>query len=376
MLDELHLKSFKCFEELNLPLGTLTVLSGINGGGKSSVIQALVLLAQTLDEREWSRSLLLNGASLALGNASDVINQTTGRHQLCLGASANNRKVVWTFTAADRRTMELNLSSVEVNDEALDISGPMRWLLPEGDAGGCVVVQNLRSISWLSAERVGPRELLPLLDAHHHRRVGIRGELAAGLLHWRASSSVLDNLLIEGEPPTLFHQVRARMRQFFPGCDFQVLPIEGASAISLRLRSNARSDFQRPQNVGFGLTQLFPVLVELLAAGPGDVVVVENPEVHLHPRAQQDIGELLAMVASCGVQVIVETHSDHVLNGIRLAVKVRGLIKPDQIKIHAFSRDADGAAQLISPKINTDGRLDVWPEGFFDQFDQALSELM
>jgi predicted ATPase len=92
----------------------------------------------------------------------------------------------------------------------------------------------------------------------------------------------------------------------------QVLPIEGASAISLRLRSNAKSDFQRPQNVGFGLTQLFPVLVELLSASPGDIVIVENPEVHLHPKAQQDIGELLALVASCDVQVIVETHSDHV----------------------------------------------------------------
>ncbi|MDV5862505.1 DUF3696 domain-containing protein [Pseudomonas mendocina] len=376
MLNALHLKSFKCFEELDLPLGNLTVLSGINGGGKSSVIQSLVLLAQTLDEREWSRSLLLNGASLALGNASDVINQTTGRRQLCLGASANDRKVVWTFTAADRRTMELSLSSAEVNGEALDISGAIRWLLPEAEASGCVVAQHLKSISWLSAERMGPRELLPLLDAHHHRRVGIRGELAAGLLHWRESDSVPERLLIEGEPPTLFHQVRARMRHFFPGCDFQILPIEGASAISLRLRSNARSDFQRPQNVGFGLTQLFPVLVELLAAAPGDVVIVENPEVHLHPRAQQDIGELLALVASCGVQVIVETHSDHVLNGIRLAVKVRGSIQPDQIEIHAFSRDADGAPQHISPKINADGRLNVWPEGFFDQFDQALSELM
>ena len=62
MLDSLHLASFKCFEALDLPLGKLTVLSGINGGGKSSVIQSLVLLAQTLDEREWSKSLLLSPA--------------------------------------------------------------------------------------------------------------------------------------------------------------------------------------------------------------------------------------------------------------------------------------------------------------------------
>lgn len=376
MLDTLHLASFKCFEALDLPLGKLTVLSGINGGGKSSVIQSLVLLSQTLDEREWSKSLLLNGPSLTLGSASDVINQTTGRRQLGLGASVGDRRVTWTFSAQDRRSMALELSDVEVNGVSLDLSGPIRWLLPEAEAGGCVIVQHLRRISWLSAERTGPRELLPLLDAQHHRQVGMRGELAAGLLHWRESDPVATRLLVEGEPPTLFHQVRARMRQFFPGCDLQVLPIEGASAVSLRLRSNAKSDFQRPQNVGFGLTQLFPVLVEVLAASPGDVVIVENPEVHLHPKAQQEIGELLALAASCGVQVIVETHSDHVLNGMRLAIKGRGSVEPSDVKIHFFSRDVDGVSRRLSPMIDADGRFDVWPEGFFDQFDQALAALL
>lgn len=376
MLDALHLSSFKCFETLDLPLGKLTVLSGINGGGKSSVIQSLVLLAQTLDEREWSKSLLLNGPSLTLGNASDIINQTTGRRQLGLGASSGGRKVVWTFSAQDRRAMALDLYAVEVNGASLDLSGPIRWLLPEAEAGACAIVQHLRCISWLSAERTGPRELLPLLDAQHHRQVGMRGELAAGLLYWRESDPVAARLLVEGEPPTLFHQVRARMRQFFPGCDLKVLPIEGASAVSLRLRSNAKSDFQRPQNVGFGLTQLFPVLVELLAASAGDVVIVENPEVHLHPKAQQDIGELLALVASCGVQVIVETHSDHVLNGVRLAVKGHGAVAPSEVEIHFFSRDSVGASRRVSPKIDADGRLDAWPEGFFDQFDQALAALL
>ena len=112
MLDALHLTSFKCFETLNLPLGHLTVLSGINGSGKSSVIQSLVLLTQTFEEREWSKSLLLNGHNLTMGNASDVINQTTGRRQLSLGASVGDRKVVWTFRAQDRRTMALELTAV------------------------------------------------------------------------------------------------------------------------------------------------------------------------------------------------------------------------------------------------------------------------
>src|SRR5690606_33917123 len=117
-----------------------------------------------------------------------------------------------------------------------------------------------------------------------------------------------------------------------------------------------RSEFQRPQNVGFGLTQLFPILVAALAATEGDVLVIENPEVHLHPKAQQDIGTLLAKVASSGVQVIVETHSDHVLNGVRLAAKTQA-IKPGDVALHFFG-PSDGTFMPKSPKLDADGKLD------------------
>ena len=163
------------------------------------------------------------------------------------------------------------------------------------------------------------------------------------------------------------------MQEFFPGCDLRVSPVDGANAVSLRFRSDARSEFQRPQNVGFGLSQLFPILVALLAAKQGDILLIENPEVHLHPKAQQDIGSLLSCVANTGVQIILETHSDHVLNGIRLAVKSRA-IAAENVAVHFFS--PDGNFNPITPKIDSNGRLDEWPEGFFDQLDLALSKLM
>lgn len=129
------------------------------------------------------------------------------------------------------------------------------------------------------------------------------------------------------------------MQEFFLGCDFRVTPVDGASAVSLCLRSDAKSDFQRPQNVGFGLTQLFPIIVAILAAREGDIILIENPEVHLHPKAQQDVGTLLARVAASGVQVVVETHSDHVLNGVRLAVKSKSIV-PADVAIHFFCPSA------------------------------------
>lgn len=374
MLREIHLSSFKCFDTLDLPLGMLTLLTGVNGGGKSSVMQALVLLSQTFGQQEWGRFLMLEGPDLALGNVADVMNQDSAR-SLAVGITADEQKVKWSFKADDRQALSVELERVEVNGASVPLGSTTRWLMPPDYAKASPVVGALRNLSWITAERTGPRELLPLRVADGHARVGRHGELAAGLLYWRDSDEVSPSLRLLDTPPTLLHQVRAHMQRFFPGCDLRVSPLEGVSAISLRLRSDSRSDFQRPQNVGFGLTQLFPIIVSVLAARAGDVVLIENPEVHLHPRAQQAIGMLLAEAAASGVQVVLETHSDHVLNGVRLAVK-RKKISATDVRVHFFAHRPGQASVPESPTMDDDGRLSSWPEGFFDQLDFALAELM
>lgn len=385
MLRNLHIESFKCFEEIDIELRQLTLLSGENSGGKSSAIQALVLLAQSVQTREWGRNLLLDGPELSLGTVADVLNQQYARKRLSLGLSAADEETAttedirWSFLAEDRRALSVNLDGVSVNDQPLDIaSSPLiHHLLPADRAGDpdSLVIRDLLRLSWITAERTGPRELLPLRDQGDQTRVGHRGEWAAGILHWHGETQVQSSLCAADFLPTLFHQTRAHMHDIFPGCDLRVTAVDGVNAVALRFRLDNKSDFRRPQNVGFGLSQLFPVIVALLFAQPGDCVLIENPEVHLHPRAQQSIGELAARVAAAGVQVIVETHSDHVLNGVRLAVK-RGSLDHRKVAIHFFGQVGGAAGSLLSPVIDGDGRLDAWPDGFFDQLDVALSDLL
>jgi len=386
MIDRLGLENFKCFSSLVLPLAPLTLLSGTNSGGKSSVIQALALLAHNLEMREWEDSLLLNGPDLALGRVADVLNQQSGGRHLKISCASDDEKIEWTFLTEDRKSMSMGLAEVVVEEGQHRRRTEMvfadrkrdrvRWLLPaDADiATRSKVVASLKRVTWLTAERVGPREVLPLRDPGQHRRVGVRGEYAAGLLHWSEFDEVVSSLCVEGEPKLLLHQVRAHMRRFFPSFDLRVTPIEGASALTLKLRTNPRDDFHRPQNVGFGLIQLLPVVVALIHAQPGDMLMIENPEVHLHPRAQQDIGMLMCEAAAAGVQVVVESHSDHLLNGIRLAVKDSVLSARD-VALHFFSSDAT-RGDPISPSIDDEGRLDSWPSGFFDQFDDALARLL
>src|SRR5262249_43391637 len=134
----------------------------------------------------------------------------------------------------------------------------------------------------------------------------------------------------------------------------------------------------RATNVGFGLTYTLPILIAALALPPGGLLLVENAEAHLHPQAQVRMGELLSLAASGGVQVIAETHSDHVLNGVRLAVKA-GDIPPESVALRYFDRsnpEMELSSRVQSMHVDGNGRIDNWPPGFFDEWDKSLEELL
>ena len=130
----------------------------------------------------------------------------------------------------------------------------------------------------------------------------------------------------------------------------------------------------RATNVGFGLSYALPVVVALLAASDDDLVVVENPEAHLHPAGQTRLAELAARSAGAGAQVVLETHSDHVLDGIRLAVHDE-IVEAGHVVLHYFERRGTEVC-VTTPAVDPDGRLDSWPDGFFDQHEKNLTRLI
>jgi predicted ATPase len=100
------------------------------------------------------------------------------------------------------------------------------------------------------------------------------------------------------------------------------------------------------------------------------MLLVENPEAHLHPAGQSKLGRFLARVAGSGVQVVMETHSDHVLNGARLAVANDRTLRARDMLVHYF-----GESQTSVISVNEKGELDHWPMGFFDQIENDLGGL-
>ena len=379
MITRIDLHHFKCFEILKLPVRPLTLLSGANASGKSSVIQAIVLLHQTMCEHEWSSRLMLNGTVIRLGTVADVIDQVYGRHDCEIALfDGNEDQFRWEFKGErDEMSMVVRRAqgaSVANGDWDVDGSQMLHYLLPT-QLSPHSLINRLRRLTYLTAERLGPREHYLSEDPQITPVVGPKGEYTVSVLHTARDHHVLPDLISENAPPTQFRQVEARMAQFSPGCVLDIEQIPRTNTATLGIRISSSTDFHRPVHTGFGLTQVLPIVVAALSANKDDLLLIENPEVHLHPVGQAVMGRFLAEVVSAGVQVILETHSDHVLNGIRRAVKSETLSN-DDVALFFFrpwSEEHVEETQVQSPTIDANGNIDSWPDGFFDQFDKDMN---
>ena len=385
MLTELELKAFKCFEHVRLPLQRLTVLSGINAAGKSTVMQALLLLHQTLQASSNAHGLLLNGPATALGTVADLVNHSAeGGIEIRLGSDgAGGFQFGWAFRGErDSLTMEVaelwEAGQVIWRGRQGEASGEQfEWLLPKkakwhgkpAAALGCM--QRLaNSLAYLSAERTGPRDTYPLEEYEQHFTVSANGDNVAGFI-FSHGDYLVPLSFADAKPDTsLRRHIESWMGRFFPGFAMEVNKVPRSNSVTLGIRTSGETDYMRTGNTGFGITQVLPIVVAALSREPEGMLLVENPEVHLHPAGQALMGQFLSEAAKAGEQVIVETHSDHVLNGIRRAVK-SGVLRGKDVAIYFFRPvDEDDRAQVESIEIDDHGKITHWPEGFFDQFEK------
>ncbi len=208
-----------------------------------------------------------------------------------------------------------------------------------------------------------------------YNTVGLLGERAVWFLNKYKKVTIPSKRCHKGQPPVLDKQVEAWMSEIFPGFQFAVTPIPGTNLATLGLANKGNPELIRPQNTGFGLSYTLPIFVACLAAPVGGLVLIENPEAHLHPAGQSQLMTFLAKVASTGVQIIIETHSDHIVNGLRKAVR-SGIIGRNDTFIHYFRQvETDELPKVTSIEIDQQGNLSDWPKGFFDQINDDYEYL-
>ncbi len=360
-IDRVKIQNFKSLKEIDVKLSNLTLLTGVNSCGKSSFIQALLLLKQNeykLNNINKEHLINIDGDYVKLGKQKDILFQDLFEENIHIGLYNKD-----------------NYGKLLFNSKDLKMKADFPIFAP---------FFNLfdNDFQYIATDRIAPSISYSLSHEHiQNNLIGINGEYTAHYLsHNRhtqlktiqlkhknsKTEQLLENVsLWIGE---ISHNIEVK-------ADIQQNTLSATISYIYTYGDTTTSDYS-PLSVGFGITYVLPIIVSILKAKAGDLLVIENPESHLHPAGQSKIAYLCALASANGVQIIVETHSDHFLNSIRVATK-DGILDSAQSQIYYFKKDKDNIETKIE-KINIDktGKTDSYPKGFFDQYDEDLDKLI
>ena len=366
MLERLILNNFKSIKDGIFNFENLTLFSGLNGMGKSSVLQSMLLLRQSFEKHLLpDAGLSLTGEYVCIGNGKDLL-FTDGDDEFV------DINLYWDESSLNFRFAYLEKSDMQPIERA-DIDG-----LPFDEA------LFTSSFQYLSAERITPKSIYDVSDyaVNQRRSLGTKGEFTAHFLAEHGDEDLFINALKHDKSLSnnLISNLNAWMSEITPGTKVIAKLIPEINQASLHYQFSSLTDMTsqfRPENTGFGLTYVLPVVTAVLSSRPGDLLLIENPESHLHPSGQSLVAKLIALASQNNVQIIVETHSDHFLNGIRSSVKANK-IDSDKVCVYFLSRDVDSSEHSVhieEVRIDSNGYVDYWPPGFFDEWDRSLSVL-
>jgi predicted ATPase len=379
----LQIKNFKCFKELRVSLSNLNLLTGFNASGKSTLVQSLLLLAQTLRTKQETASVQINGPLVNLGTPGDVLHQGDLASEVEVGISEGNSRLNWVMKPSRSEEKRcLRVYKVALDDDGRsseEIDPPsLPNLMPHvlETASSTELIGGLKLLVYLSAAREVQTDTFPTPNDPDpiHADVGAFGQFAPWWFHYFDDTEIEKQKCLETVTArTLRAQVNAWLGDLFPGSEANSQAIPNTQLVRLELRTKSTDEWRRPSNTGYGIGYAFPILVACLLAKKDQIVVIDSPEAHLHPKGQSQMGRFLARMAASGLQLIIETHSDHLLNGLRVALREQ-IVDPAQVCIYFFSQ-TQGINAVSSIRVDRNGNLSDWPKGFFDQAERDLSNL-
>jgi predicted ATPase len=373
MIRNIELNNFKSHQHTQLDFSNLTVLCGANGVGKSSALQALLLLRESFFNKRPFDYLDLKSNPVHIGTAKEALYQFCDKDELLFGLSTDIQNMAFGFKIND-----LTKTLIPKSGHILDVTK-----LDDEPLFG-------KNFQFISAARLGPQQSYPKDDVvvDVYNQISVVEGKAEHFVHFlerKKNMDVIEKLCHKSVKfMDLLSQVTAWEREISTGVNVVIQDI-GNLGYELKYRFNTASndttfDF-KASNVGFGLTYVMPVLVAILSAPKDTILVIENPESHLHPNGQAKLTELICLAAQAGIQIVLETHSDHIVNGILVQCKnfdenSKGIDK-EKTSIYHFSRDEEKhCTKAERVNIEEDGRIRYAPKGFFDQFTIDRKRLM
>lgn len=365
MIKQIEIKNFKSLKKVDVSVSNLNLLMGLNGMGKSSFIQTLLLLMQS-DKLE-ERVIDLNGILAQIGQGRDALYQYAEEEKIVFELTFEGHpKFIWKFAYQkdkEKLTAEHGYTKDQMN----------------------FFRKTTKRFQYIRADRIGPKDIYDASSVvvADKKQLGLLGEYTAYYINvYGQEHEVIEKLRHpKANTNNLLAQVNNWMKEISPGVSLNTKFVPEVNKVILDYQFdlvNDKTNSFRPKNVGFGISYVLPIVLALLTAEEGKIIVIENPESHIHPRGQAELGKLISLAASIGAQLFVETHSDHILNGIRVAVK-GNLIDKSKVNVLYFEKTTTDKEQFtkITPiKIDSNGELSDYPENMMDEWSNQLLKLL
>lgn len=328
MISKLSIKRFKPFLDDQIEFKPLTFILGENGAGKSSLSQSLLVLKQALQDGQ-RETLKLNGSLVKIGNGVDAMSQNADENSIELAVELSGE------------------GEFSIRAEYQRDSDSLPMILD-----GEIYADRFASAKfvYLSADRVGP-QLLSSFSASDaaSKQVSERGENALAILHVNQSvtldrddpriSSAMDSYSIK----SAFDYYLSRIST---GASIDLAGLSNvdsvASTFSFGKTGTLPTEKIRPTNVGFGLSYAASIIVACLLAEKGDILIIENPEAHLHTKGQRALADLFLKTSLSGAQIICETHSRDFLYYSRSQIEKKS-IPSDLVNCNLVYRTGQGS---------------------------------
>jgi predicted ATPase len=368
MINNVEITNFKSHKETKIDLKNLTLLCGQNGVGKSSFIQSLLLLRQSHLKGKLQEHLSLNKPLCNIGKTKDalyLLNDGDNKNEIIIKINTIN----WRFDASE----EFDFLK-KINDD----------INLEDYNSISLFTNNFQYISALRGTSFESDDF----EIHLNKQISLnegKSELTAQFLYEYGKNIIVNEKLFHPleNDKYLLNQVSAWEKEISKGIN--VIPVKIGNEFDIKytfdIPNYGPTQEFSSTNVGFGISYSLPIIVAILSAQKGALIIIENPEAHLHPAGIAKLTELIGIAAEAGIQIIIETHSDHIINGILVQSKLyedsgRGIDKSN-VSIYQFDRDEnEHYTKAIEIHIENDGKLKNQPTGFFDQIEIDLEKLM
>ena len=349
MIENLYISNLKSIKELSVDCSNINLFIGTNSSGKSTILQAILLLAQNINHLDSG----LNGRLVRLGNFDEAKCKYSRDSVIKIKVTAPSlmRSFIFKrFNDDEGRIIEPEFEGKDYNFMSLED----------------------RNFQYVSCNRIGPQNIY-MKNMDVYETMGIDSEYAISYLSAHGSDPIDSKLCKSTDDFTLLGQVNWWL-DYIVDATISLEEIPRADAITVSYSFHELHNI-RPTNIGSGISYLISILITCLSMPADGVVIIENPEIHLHPRAQSRICEFLYFVADADRQLFIESHSDHIFNGFRVGITTKAMCR-DKINIQFAALNQENFSSIVKVEIDDWGNVVNQKEDLFDQFDIDLNKML